>query len=63
MHDKLTKIDIQQMEQELEERRRRIPALREEVKRTREYGDLSENDEYRCVEQVLHFLCGFHILQ
>ena len=51
MHDKLTKIDIQKMEEELEERRRRIPALREEVKRTREYGDLSENDEYRCAKR------------
>ena len=46
MHDKLTKIDIQKMEEELAERRSRIPALREEVKRTREYGDLSENAEY-----------------
>ena len=51
MHDKLTRIDIQKMEEELEERRRRIPALREEVKRTREYGDLSENDEYRCAKR------------
>ena len=44
MHDKLTKKDIELMEQELEERRTKIrPAIMEEVKRTRAFGDLSEN--------------------
>lgn len=39
------------MRQELEERRALVPGLREEVKRTREYGDLSENDEYRSAKR------------
>ena len=47
MHDELTAIDIRKMREEIAERQKRIPALREEVKRTREFGDLSENDEYR----------------
>lgn len=51
MHNELTKVDIDQMKAELEERRRRVPALRDEVKRTKEYGDLSENDEYRCAKR------------
>ncbi len=51
MHDELTEIDIQKMRQELEERRALVPGLREEVKRTREYGDLSENDEYRSAKR------------
>lgn len=51
MHNELTQEDINQMKAELEERRRRAPALRDEVKRTREYGDLSENDEYRCAKR------------
>lgn len=51
MHNELTKVDIDQMKAELEERQRRVPALREEVKRTKEYGDLSENDEYRCAKR------------
>lgn len=51
MHDELTKVDIEQMKAELEERRRKVPALRDEVKRTKEYGDLSENDEYRCAKR------------
>ena len=54
MHDELTKIDIEQMKNEIEERRKMIPALREEVKRTREYGDLSENDEYRSAKRELN---------
>lgn len=51
MHNELTKVDIDQMKAELEERARRVPALRDEVKRTKEYGDLSENDEYRCAKR------------
>lgn len=47
MHDELTQIDIDKMKEELEYRRTLIPGLREEVKRARELGDLSENDEYR----------------
>ena len=51
MHDELTEIDIKKMKQEIAERKERIPALRDEVKRTREYGDLSENDEYRSAKR------------
>lgn len=51
MHDELTKVDIEKLKEELEYRRTLAPALREEVKRTREYGDLSENDEYRSAKR------------
>ena len=54
MHDKLTKQDIILMEQELEERRTKIrPAIMEEVKRTRAYGDLSENYESQVAQASL----------
>lgn len=51
MHDELTQIDIEKMKEELEHRRKLVPELREEVKRTREYGDLSENDEYKSAKR------------
>lgn len=51
MHDELTQVDIQQMKKELEERKVLAYTLREEVQRTREYGDLSENAEYKCAKQ------------
>lgn len=52
MHDRLTRKDIELMEAELEDRRLRIrPAIMEEVKRTRAYGDLSENYEYKAAKQ------------
>lgn len=52
MHDRLTRKDIELMEAELEERRLHIrPAIMEEVKRTRAYGDLSENYEYKSAKQ------------
>lgn len=52
MNDKLTRKDIELMEKELEDRRLRIrPAIMEEVKRTRAYGDLSENYEYKSAKQ------------
>ena len=48
MHDELTKKDIEQMEAELRQRRCELrPELLEEVKRTRAFGDLSENFEYK----------------
>lgn len=47
MNDELTRQDIQKMRDELEERRRLMPELIEEVKRTRAFGDLSENFEYK----------------
>lgn len=51
MHDELTQVDIQKLREELEYRRTLVPGLREEVKRTREYGDLSENDEYKSAKR------------
>lgn len=53
MHEKLTKKDIELMEAELEDRRLNIrPKIMEEVKRCREYGDLSENYEYKAAKQA-----------
>ena len=48
MHDDLTKQDIAKMQAELDHRRLELmPELLEEVKRTRAFGDLSENFEYK----------------
>ena len=48
MHDELTKNDIKKMQEELDYRRLELmPQLIEEVKRTRAFGDLSENFEYK----------------
>lgn len=48
MHDELTESDIQKMKEEIEYRTLTMrPKLIEEVKRTREFGDLSENFEYK----------------
>ena len=48
MHDELTKKDIELMQQELDDRiLNQRPVLIEEVKRCREFGDLSENFEYK----------------
>ena len=53
MHDKLTKTDIELMEKELEDRRTNIrPQIMEEVKRTRAFGDLSENYEYKAAKDA-----------
>ncbi len=46
--DELTEVDIKKMEEEIAYRQSVLaPALRAEVSRTREYGDLSENAEYK----------------
>ncbi len=47
MNDELTRLDIEKMQAELEERNSLMPELIEEVKRTRAFGDLSENFEYK----------------
>ena len=48
MYDELTKVDIQKMEEEIKYRRCVLgPKLGAELKRTREFGDLSENAEYK----------------
>ena len=53
MHDELTKEDIRKMQKELDYRRLELmPELIEEVKRTRAFGDLSENFEYKAAKQA-----------
>ena len=48
MYDELTQVDIQKMEEEIAYRKTKLaPELGAELKRTREYGDLSENAEYK----------------
>ena len=52
MHEELTEVDIQKMKEEIRWRREELnPKLRDEVRRTRELGDLSENDEYRSAKR------------
>ena len=53
MHNELTKTDLEKMRAELDERRLKLmPELIEEVKRTRAFGDLSENYEYKAAKQA-----------
>ncbi len=53
MNNELTKTDIEKMQAELDDRRLRLmPELIEEVKRTRAFGDLSENYEYKAAKQA-----------
>ena len=48
MYDELTRVDIKKMEEEIRYRRVELaPQLMAEMKRTREFGDLSENAEYK----------------
>ena len=48
MYDELTEVDIKKMEDEIAYRKNILaPELGAELKRTREYGDLSENAEYK----------------
>ena len=48
MYDELTEVDIKKMEEEILYRKTVLaPELGAELKRTREYGDLSENAEYK----------------
>jgi transcription elongation factor GreA len=48
MYDELTSVDIKKMEEEIRYRRAElVPVLGEELRRTREFGDLSENAEYK----------------
>ena len=46
MYDELTKVDIEKMQAEIDERVARRAALRETIRAAKELGDLSENDEY-----------------
>ena len=48
MYDELTAVDIKKMEEEIEYRTNVLgPKLLKEMSRTREFGDLSENAEYK----------------
>lgn len=48
MYDELTQVDIKKMEEEILYRETKLgPELLAEMKRTREFGDLSENAEYK----------------
>jgi len=52
MHDELTKVDIEKMQQELDHRRLELrPQLIEEVQIARSFGDLSENFEYKAAKR------------
>ena len=52
MHNELTKIDLEKMQQELDYRRITLrPQLLEEVKEARAFGDLSENFEYKAAKR------------
>lgn len=51
MGKELTKVDIQKIQEEIEQRKAMNPQLRDEVRRTRAFGDLSENDEYRSAKR------------
>lgn len=53
MHNDLTREDIKKMQEELDYRRLELhPGILEEVKRTRAFGDLSENYEYKAAKQA-----------
>ena len=53
MHNELTRQDIKKMQAELDHRRLELmPEIIEEVKRTRAFGDLSENYEYKAAKQA-----------
>ena len=53
MHNELTKMDLKKMQEELDYRRLELmPEIIEEVKRTRAFGDLSENYEYKAAKQA-----------
>ena len=53
MNDELTREDLKKMREELDWRRLELmPGLIEEVKRTRAFGDLSENFEYKAAKQA-----------
>ena len=52
MHNELTQVDIQKMQEELDYRRVTLrPQLLEDVKVARSFGDLSENFEYKAAKQ------------
>lgn len=56
MHDELTRNDIKKLRDELEQCQAQMPEILEEVKRTRAFGDLSENYEYKAAKQAQNSL-------
>ena len=53
MNDELTRVDIEKMKAELDDRRRNIrPKIMEDVKTARAHGDLSENYEYKAAKEA-----------
>lgn len=53
MYNELTKMDIEKMEAELHHRQVELrPEIIAEVQRTRAFGDLSENYEYKAAKQA-----------
>ena len=52
MNDELTAVDIKKMQEEVDYRRLQLrPQLLEDVKTAREFGDLSENFEYKAAKR------------
>ena len=52
MYDELTAVDIKKMQEEVDYRRLELrPKLLEDVKTAREFGDLSENFEYKAAKR------------
>lgn len=52
MNDKLTRSDVEKIQQEIEYRKLELrPRLLEDVKETRAHGDLSENFEYHAAKR------------
>lgn len=52
MYDELTAVDIRKMQEEVDYRRLELrPKLLEDVKTAREFGDLSENIEYKAAKR------------
>ena len=52
MNDELTAVDIRKMQEEVDYRRLQLrPKLIEDVKTAREFGDLSENFEYKAAKR------------
>lgn len=53
MHDELTRVDIQKMQEEVDYRLNTLrPKLIEDVQTARSFGDLSENFEYKAAKQA-----------
>ena len=52
MHDELTRVDIQKMQQEIEYREQELmPKIIKDVQTARAFGDLSENFEYKAAKR------------